>query len=366
MIKKQYKKRKIGLTLCILMLMAIVVIPSGVDATKKASSNAENSAANTACENALYDGSMLTTTEDINNLYVKVSSKNGLWKVKYYYGDSDDFDYSNVEKASPNGSFTYKGGSTKKITIPKFPDAQLRLVVIAELQGDTSSNPPKGYDKNGKVLEVSYKDGSTKKKTTCRPGDISVNSKSNFSIEGTGAVITKVIKAKTSKQSRSLSANEQKECDAMVQAKYESVNDTTPYLNETQIADYNEQMKQSFPFCYGTAYSASYDITAKTIKKIRQSSLKAYEAYSKFKESAADNKEYENAEKEIEREGYKKIAYSKDGIKPTERINVSHSNSISLPSIGLNFSSTFVKITFSNLFLPITSLIVVERYKGIL
>ncbi len=312
---KKCKNNRIGLSLCILMLATVILVPNTVEAKKKSSSNANNSAADTACSNAIYSGDMLSTSQDGANYYVKVSAKNGLWSVKYYYGDSDEFDYSNVATDSPKGTITYRGGSTETITIPKLADSQIRLVVIAELQGDTSKNPPQGYDKDGKVLKVSYKDGNDTKKTTCRPGTVSVDSKSNFDIAGTGAVITKVVKAKSTKQLRSLSAEEQAECDAMVQAKYK-VGDETAYLTETQITGYNAQMRQSFPYCYGSSYAASYDITAKSIRKIRQSSLKAYKAYAEFSESAANNAEYEAAVKEIESEGYTLLEYNPNGISP--------------------------------------------------
>lgn len=311
--KKRYKNK--GLSLCILMLIALLLIPNSVEAKKKSASNDSNSAADTACSNAFYDGNMFTTSQDGNNYYVKVNAKEGLWNVKYYYGEVDDFDYSNVENSSPTGTFTYKGGKAETITIPKLDSSQIRLVVIAELQGDTSNNPPKGYDKDGKVLKVTYEDGKKVKTTTCRPGTVSLNSNSNFSISGTGAVITKVIKAKSSKKSRDLSPEAQAECDAMAQAKFKT-GDTTPYLDDLDIAGYNSQMSQSFPYCYGTNYTASYDITAKTIKKVRQSSLKAYKAYAEFLRSAADNAEYEAAVKEIESEGYKLLEYSPSGISP--------------------------------------------------
>lgn len=316
------KKYNIGLSLCILMLMTIVFIPNTVEAKKKSSSNAGVSAADTACSNTIYDGAMLDTSQDSNNFYVKVHAKEGLWNVKYYYGEVDEFDYSNVETGKPNGTFEYKGGTNETITIAKLADSQLRLVVIAELKGDTTSDPPKGFNKEGKILKVTYKDGKKDKETTCRPGSISLNSKSNFSISGTGAVITKVVKSKSSKQLKYLSEDEQVECAAMKQAKYK-VTDTTPYLNETQIQGYISQMSKSFPYCDGASYASSYDITAKTIRKIRQSSLKAYKAYQEFLEAQADNDAYEEAEKEINDPslGYELISYSANGIKPNSKLS---------------------------------------------
>lgn len=311
--KKKYKNK--GLCLCILMLISLILIPNNVEAKKKSSSNDSNSAADNACSNAFYNGDMFSSSQDGSNYYVKVSAKEGVWNIKYYYGEVDEFDYSNVESASPNGSFTYKGGAVQTITVAKLDNSQLRLVVIAELQGDTKSNPPKAYDKDGKVLKVTYKDGNTTKTTTCRPGNVELSSKSNFSITGTGAVITKIVKAKSSKVGRNLSPEEQAECEAMVQGKF-NIGDTSPYLLETDIEGYKKQMTQSFPYCYGSKYAASYDITAKTIKKIRQASLKAYKQYAEFLRSTANNDEYNAAVAEIEAEGYKLLEYSPNGISP--------------------------------------------------
>ena len=76
---------------------------------------------------------------------------------------------------------------------------------------------------------------------------------------------------------------------------------------------YNAQMKTSFPYCYGS-YSSSFDITADTIKKVRQSSLKAYKTYIEFQQKQQDNSKYTAAFEEIKNEGYKLLDYSNKGI----------------------------------------------------
>lgn len=312
------KKYSTFFKICILMLVAIVFIPNTVEAKKKSSSNDNNAVANQACSDAIYDGEMLTSTQDGNNAYITVKAKEGLWNVKYYYGEVDEFDYSDIGAGKQaNGTFEYKGGEPSVITIPKYADSQLRLVVIAELKGDTASNPPKGFTKDGEILKVKYKVDKKEQQTTCRPGNVSLNPKSNFNIEGTGAVITKVIKSKSSKQLKYLNEEAQAECAALKQAKY-NINDAEPYLEATQIQGYLSRMSTSFPYCDGASYASSYDITAKTIKKIRQSSLKAYKSYAEFLEAELDNEAYEAAEKEIDdpAQGYELIEYSADGIKP--------------------------------------------------
>lgn len=294
------KKYNIGLSLCMLMLMAIVFIPNTVDARKTSTGNSD-AKANEACENAIYHKKFFTTRQDSNNYFVKVNAKEGIWTVKYYYGNADEFDDSNVQAATPNGTIELKGGGAGVEFAVSKTTENIKLVVIAEMQGDTASNPPRAYTKDGKILEVSYKDGKEEKKTTCRPGSVSV--KPPFAITGTGAVLTKTIEPKSSKELKGLDEDAQKECNAMNGAYY-TVDDMDkhkdPYLNDTDKAGYIAQMKESFPYCFdGNKFYATFDLTADAIKKIRQSSLEAYKAYAEFLRTAADNKAYEDAEKEI-------------------------------------------------------------------
>lgn len=297
--KKSYNK---GVYITFIIMLMILFIPKDIKAEVKAEGSEDKTAKNKACEGALYKYNngkkyFFTVSEEKEKYIITLDAKDGKWDVRYYYGDEDDFDYSEVITATPNGTFEYVGGSSYSFDVLRKKKKQQSLVVIAELKGNSDN---RGLNKNGNELKAKYGKNNSKT-TTCKSGSVKVNENSKFKITGTGAVMTKTIKAKTTKEEgNDLNSEEdtKAECDLMKKAFYRS-NSTDAYIDSAYIDAYNEQMRQSFPYCYGTTYSSSFKISAKTVRKVRKSSLKAYKEYIKYLKSVEKNKEYEKAEEEI-------------------------------------------------------------------
>ena len=276
------------------------------------SASSKQKAANTACENALFSGKMLKADKENNS--ISIYAKEGKWKIRYAIDeDSTSADYSLVlgTKAKPN-ELIYTGGTTKSIPVGK--GNAIFLVAEPEYKVEKNSKNEdvnRIVDTSGKVLKVSYTDNGVAKTTKCKAGTVSPEKSGKLKISDTAAYISQTFNA-SSLTKITMDEEEAKECKAMQEGKLKK-DDETPYLSGAELQKYNAQMQSSFPYCYGD-YDSSFEITADTIKKVRQSSLNAYKAYLDFQNKQQDNSKYETATKEIEVEGYKKLEYSKKRV----------------------------------------------------
>lgn len=277
------------------------------------SASSKQKAANTACENALFSGKMLKADKNSNS--ISIYAKEGKWKIRYAIDeDSTSADYSLVlgTKAKPN-ELIYTGGTTKSIYVGE--GNAIFLVAEPEYKVEKNSKNEdvnRIVDTSGKVLKVSYTDNGVAKTTKCKAGTVSPEKSGKLKISDTAAYISQTFNA-SSLTSITMDGEEAEECKAMQEGKLK-VGDTNSYLaTQYDVNKYNAQMQSSFSYCYGK-YDSSFEITADTIKNVRQSSLKAYKAYIDFQNKQQDNSKYEAATKEIEAEGYKKLEYAKKGV----------------------------------------------------
>lgn len=295
----KYKKR-VGIS----FILAIAII---LGTTKNANALSNQKSANSACEKALFSGEMLTANE--NDASIRIYAKEGRWDIKYYIlEDSTELDYSMVlvkkegETNEAIKTFEYVGGSEKTIAVGKGNS----IVLIAEPKASEDGHV---LDVTGsKNLQAPNGDGSV----TCKAGHVTLNSDKSLIINNTAAYISKSF-ASTSLSQRKVSNDAAGECEAMKNAWYDK-NKQVNYL-ETEDAKnkYNAQMRISFPYCYNN-YTSSFEVTASTIEKVRQSSLKAYKSYIDFQQKRQDNAKYDAALDEIKNEGYKKLEYSDKGM----------------------------------------------------
>ena len=277
------------------------------------SAETKDEAAKKACNQALFSGKMLKA--DKNNNSISIYAKEGQWTIKYAIDyDSTSADYSLVLGTSASPSIDkYIGGSTKSIPV----GAGNAILVIAEPKYKTeknnnNQNVNRIVDTKGKVLKVPYKYNGKDYTTKCKAGTVSLDASGKIQITDTAAYASKKFNA-SSLTTINLDEEEKAECQAMQEGKLK-VGDTSPYLaTQDDVNKYNAQMAKSFPYCY-RAYSSSFEITASTIKKVRQSSLKAYKAYLDFQNQQKDNSKYTAAEAEIASDGYKELKYSDKGI----------------------------------------------------
>lgn len=295
----KYKKR-VGISF--ILAMAIIL---GVTPNVNALSNQKS--ANKACENALFSGNMLTANE--NDASIKIYAKEGRWNVKYYISKgSTEFDYSvvlansNNKNAEKPESLEYVGGSQISIPVGRGN----AIVLIAEPQASEDKHV---LDATGTAV---LKAPNGQNSVTCNAGNVSINTDGALKITNTAAYAS-VSFASTTVSSRVISDDAKGQCEAMKNAWYDENNQVNYLETEEAKSKYNAQMAISFPYCYGS-YSSSFDITANTVKKVRQSSLKAYKAYIEFQQKQQDNSKYTAAFDEIQKEGYKKLEYSNKGI----------------------------------------------------
>lgn len=293
----KYKKR-VGISF--ILAMAIVL---GVTPNVNALSNQKS--ANKACENALFSGNMFTANE--NDASIKIYAKEGRWNVKYYISKgSTEFDYSvvlansNNKNAEKPESLEYVGGSHVSIPVGEGNS----IVLIAEPQASEDKHV---LAATGQVLQVPNGQNSV----TCKAGNVTISG-NGLTISGTAAYFSHSFVAASLLQ-RTVSDDSAGECEAMKNAWYDKDKQVNYLETEDAKNRYNAQMKTSFPYCYGS-YSSSFDITADTIKKVRQLSLKAYKTYIEFQQKQQDNSKYTAAFKEIKNEGYKLLDYSNKGI----------------------------------------------------
>lgn len=296
-------KKWVGFGLTLLLCFCISIINSNA-ASKQSSENA-------ACEKAIYSGDMISFDSSDSTTYrFKVYAKNGTWDIKWYVDDDlEDGEVLNGAK-TPTGTYTYKGGETYNIIVNK-KDFQQKIIVTAIAKGDSNGHV---IDKNGSTLRAPLGNNNT---TTCKAvGSISIDNSNKISITNTAAYAKKTVKALSTKAQRTIEANspEEKECAAMQQGKFYTDLSKTSEFDNTDGTYWN-MIKNSFPYCNGS-YNSSFEISAKTIKKVRQSSLKAYKSYSDFQSDKNNNAEYVNAEKEINdtNNKYNRISYDNKGL----------------------------------------------------
>lgn len=295
-----------------LILLALVCTSTGIiDVDAKQNIKGTDEAADKACNDALFSGDMLTSNEQ--NQSIKINAKEGQWKIKYAIEyDSTSADYSLVlgNKAKPT-VVDYVGGTPIEIPV----GSGNAIFLIAEPVADKDGHIVKS---DGTTLKVSYKkaDG-TIEPTTCKAGNIEKDKSNKITINNTGAYILKKFKG-TSKVSIAISETENPEeyqsCLAMQLGKLE-VDDETSYLSsQDDLAKYNEQMKKSFPYCYGS-YSSSVEVSKTTIDSVRKKSLSVYKQYLELLSAKQDNGEYTKATEEIKADpDYKYLKYSDKGI----------------------------------------------------
>ena len=277
------------------------------------SAETKDEAAKKACDQALFSGKMLKADKNSNS--ISIYAKEGQWTIKYAIDyDSTSADYSLVLSTSASPSIDkYIGGSTKSIPV----GAGNAILVIAEPKYKTeknnnNQNVNRIVDTKGKVLKVPYKYNGKDYTTKCKAGTVTLDPSGKIQITDTAAYVSKKFNA-SSLTTITLDEEEKAECQAMQEGKLK-VGDTNSYLaTQDDVNKYNTQMAKSFPYCY-RAYSSSFEITASTIKKVRQSSLKAYKAYLDFQNQQKDNSKYTAAEEEIASDGYKELKYSDRGI----------------------------------------------------
>lgn len=306
--KHSIMEKRVGYCLIFMALFLIINYMPEVKAEQETSGS--NSRADAACNKALYSGDMLTA--DYQNNKIIIHAKEGKWKIKYAIDDDSDAssaDYSLVlgKKANPK-KFNYSGGTNKEISVGEGK----AIFLVAEPVADDDGHIVKA---DGSTLKVEYtKSNGSKDTTTCKAGKVYINTSNSIVIEDTAAFISSKFQATSNVNitiDEASHPNEYKECMAMKLARL-NYEDNESYLSsQSDINQYNAQMQSSFPYCYGT-YSSSFEITADTIKSVRQKSLKAYKQYLDFLSAQQNNDEYDNAVRdEIENTklGYKFLEY---------------------------------------------------------
>ena len=325
-------RKRVGLFV-ILVIISIIFLPNKVNAAQSASS--EDKQANSACEKALFNGKeqiLNIITNADGSITVNINAKNGIWNVKWYKDNADDFDYSLIfgdkpKPEFPTGECTYTGGSGNYniVTIPKTKKSQ-KIFVTAEASGNEENHHL--FNKDKKELKVFYKNAEGEKvEETCKAGSIGINKSNKISINGTGAYISRTIPANlSSKTPRRIDRKSEagQECLAMEEGRYntDKTKSSEYDLLGNDLESYKSQMKKSFPYCF-SGYNSSFDYTAESIKKIRQASIKAYKEYLKFQNAQSDNSKYETALKEI---GNKKYKYKYFGYNPDDKKTIINDN----------------------------------------
>ena len=301
---------------CITLLAVLSVFTFIPDVNAKQASVGTDSLATNACKSALFgENSMLTA--DKAGKKIVISALEGSWKIKYIIEeDTTSVDYSLLLGKKANQSMIktmdYKGGEPAEVYV----GPGNAIFLIAEpLQN--SNGHVKGAD--GKKLVVNYTNSNGEAKTTtCKAGTVSLDTSGKITINNTAAYISKKFAGKskiTIDPNINTGSQEYKECEAMKNAKY-NVDDAASYLaTQADINAYVNQMKVSFPYCFN-AYDSSFEITADTIKQVRQTSVKAYKSYLDLKNAQKDNPEYEAASIEIKADNYKykELPANKDAI----------------------------------------------------
>lgn len=306
-------KNRVGFNVAFLLLIGIIISPIMVDA-KKSSSSAD-------CRQALYPSDNPISFSYNNSLAsVSIDLGEGTWDLYYYIEkleSNDDGDWSDVFRS--NGKLdtsilhhtVYKAGDPVPSALASITRTKKskRIFVFLALRDDNSGY---GIDKNGNTLKV-----GSKNSTTCKSG-----SYNDFTFDFDTATISLASKASVvvssdtipgKLQLATISKKDNPHCVAMKEGKY-YLNSEKSYLEELggeALDAYNQQMAKSFPYCYdsgGSSYLS--DISNATIKKVRQSSLKAFKAYYEFqKQKTESSKEFDKASQEIASEGYKKVDY---------------------------------------------------------
>lgn len=297
----KYKKR-VGISF--ILAMAIIL---GVTPNVNALSNQKS--ANKACENALFSGNMFTANE--NDASIKIYAKEGRWNIKYYISkDSTEFDYSVVLANSNNKNaekpefLEYVGGSQVSIPVGRGN----AIVLIAEPQASEDKHV---LDATGTAV---LKAPNGQSSVTCKAGNVSTDGKKySLKITDTAAYASVSFASTSVVSSRNVSNDAAGECEAMKNAWYDKDKQVNYLGTEDAKNRYNAQMKTSFPYCY-SSYNSSFEVTASTIKKVRQASLEAYKAYVEFQQKQQDNSKYTAAIDEIQKEGYKELKYSDKGM----------------------------------------------------
>ena len=319
-------KNKIGLIL--ILFIGIFIVP--FNALGKNTSNGQwksqgkksGAKADQACENDLKTSSLLRVTKTDDTKYtLTIGSSAAKWDIHYYVADdADDTDWSDIIDSNGNLKGTHikhYSGESETIEIARADENKV-LYVVALPNGDGKHVYEKGNAESTTLLKSKYtvvvNDEKVTKETTCKTGSVTVGSSNEVSINHTGAVLKKTIIAKPVTQKKKLSESAQEQCDLMKKA-WSKKSDKTDYFtslkkddigNVKEIIDaYNKQMKSSFSYCYDNnyEYDADYTIKAKDIKKIRQSSLKAFYYYYQVKKNEEKNKEYDA----LPKEGYTKL-----------------------------------------------------------
>lgn len=295
---KRFKIRVV-FNLVFLLVIGLIISPNIVNAQKKTSSG--------SCNNTLFPGGDAITLNK-SNYTVNFNLLEGTWDVYYKIGGEDE-DWTNVVKKSGGlknvDHVTYRAGEGAPGALSNIPRREYSQQVFV-FMALKEAEPKKGMSRNGDVL-------TNQDETTCRPG-----SESSFSLtkdnggevrlKSNSTVVVRrfTIPARVDKTNINKSSN--KECQLMQQGKYASDGSKSQFdLDSSEVAGYNDIMRQNFPFCYSGSISA-VDVTDAAIKAIRKKSLKAYKEYLKFLAAKKDNSKFDAATQEIRNGGYQKIS----------------------------------------------------------
>lgn len=318
-------KNRVGLKIVFIILLVIVMSPNIVDAEKNSS--------NGKCISALFYGGDPIVVSKENDAYkvTNINLKNGTWDLYYRIIDNDDgADYSDV--ISTQGGFrngisslhTYDGTSNNPIpkALQSISRGQNNKEVFIFMTLRKYNNSIHGMDNSGGKL-VAGKD-SDNNDIHCIAGDSSIFSlvkgsdkaSPNLNIkkidDKTPTYIIKkfTVPAKLNKTRVNKSADNQ--CVRMKNGQFFSDGSNSQFnLTGEELNGYNTMMKNSFPYCYDGSDS-SFEIDSKTIRKVRQDSLKAYKAYLKFKAAQNNNEKFDAASAEISSGGYLEGKYDSE------------------------------------------------------